>query len=203
MFLRYHNNTIVLSITVSQLTTTSSYDSCRYSMVLFPIGIINCSSHVLLQVDVAFYVMIISIRIQTPHIYVSLSIFTYRKNIWENSQVPAASMSNMLKFIIFVCILIKYCMCFDIYLSGVIKCVQFYNKIIFITNFIRIHIFYFYNNKHIFINIDTTFITKYTNFIKINKNPVRDLSVPRLFDTNLLALYVLLLLKTRLKYTYT
>ena len=94
-------------------------------------------------------------------------------------------------------------MCFDIYLSGVIKCVQFYNKIIFITNFIRIHIFYFYNNKHIFINIDTTFITKYTNFIKINKNPVRDLSVPRLFDTNLLALYVLLLLKTRLKYTYT
>ena len=49
------------------------------------------------------------------------------------------------------------------------------SKVNFITTIInstRIHIFYFYNNKHIFINTDTKFITKHTNFIKINTNPV-------------------------------
>ena len=50
-----------------------------------------------------------------------------------------------------------------------------YSKINFITNITNstiIHIFYFYNNKHTFINTDTTFTRKNTNFIKINTNPV-------------------------------
>ncbi len=39
------------------------------------------------------------------------------------------------------------------------------NFITNITNSTRIHIFYFYNNKH-------TFTTKHTSFIKINTSPV-------------------------------
>ena len=39
------------------------------------------------------------------------------------------------------------------------------NFITNITNSTRIHTFYFYNNKHTFINTNTTFITKHTNFI--------------------------------------
>jgi hypothetical protein len=46
------------------------------------------------------------------------------------------------------------------------------NFITNITNSTRIHTFYFYNNKHTFINTDTTFTTKHTNFIKINTGPV-------------------------------
>jgi hypothetical protein len=72
--------------------------------------------------------------------------------------------SKVSKIIIFMCVLIKC-------LSSVIKCVQFCSKVNFITNIInstRIHIFYFYNNKHTFINTNTIFITKHTNFIKIN-----------------------------------
>ena len=90
-------------------------------------------------------------------------------------------LSNVSKFIIFVCVLIKYYVCFDKCLSSVIKCVQFCSKVNFITNItnsIRIHIFYFYNNKYTVINTDTIFTIKQTNFIKINKNPRWDLSVP-------------------------
>ena len=82
---------------------------------------------------------------------------------------------NVSKFVIFMCVLIKCCVYFDKYLSGVVKCVQFWSKVNFITNIInstRIHTFYFYNNKHTFINTDTTFTTKHTNFIKINKSLV-------------------------------
>ena len=46
------------------------------------------------------------------------------------------------------------------------------NKVNFITNIInsiKIHIFYFNNNKHTFININIIFIKKHINFIKINK----------------------------------
>ena len=53
-----------------------------------------------------------------------------------------------------------------------------YIKVNFITNiinFTRIHKFYFYNNKHTFINTDKIFITKHTNFIKINTGPVTGL----------------------------
>ncbi len=49
------------------------------------------------------------------------------------------------------------------------------NKVNFITNITnstRIHKFYFYNNKHTFINMDTTFTIKYTNLIKINTKSV-------------------------------
>ena len=77
--------------------------------------------------------------------------------------------SNVSKIVIFVCVLIKY-------LSGVVKCVLFCSKVNFITNitnYTRIHTFYFYNNKHTFINKDTTFTTKHTNFIKINTDVAR------------------------------
>jgi hypothetical protein len=55
------------------------------------------------------------------------------------------------------------------------------SKVNFITNIInsiRIHTFYFYNNKHTFINTDTICITKHTNFIKINTDPMTVLSIP-------------------------
>ena len=45
------------------------------------------------------------------------------------------------------------------------------NKIKFIINItyvIRIYIFYFYNNRHNFITMDTTFTTKHKYFTKIN-----------------------------------
>ena len=80
-----------------------------------------------------------------------------------------------------LCVLLRSCVCFDkIYVRCCTMCIV-YSKINFITNitnFIRIHIFYFYNNKHIFINSDTTFITKRTNFIKINTDLVTALNVP-------------------------
>jgi hypothetical protein len=47
-----------------------------------------------------------------------------------------------------------------------------YSNVNFITNSTRIHTFYLYNNKHTFINKDTTFTTQHTNFIKIDKSPV-------------------------------
>ena len=78
-------------------------------------------------------------------------------------------------------VLIKYYEYFDkIYMRCCKMCVicSKVNFITNITNFTWIHTFYFYNNKHIFININTTFTTKQTNFIKINTNPWRDLSVP-------------------------
>ena len=59
-------------------------------------------------------------------------------------------------------------------MTGIIKCVV-YNKIDFITNitnYIRIHTFYIYDNKHTFINTNITFTTKHKNFIKINTGPV-------------------------------
>jgi hypothetical protein len=77
----------------------------------------------------------------------------------------------MLKIVIFVCVLIKYCVCF---VKMYVKCCKMYvvcskvNFIINITNFTRIHTFYFYNNKHTFLNTDTAFTIKHTNFIKIN-----------------------------------
>ena len=46
------------------------------------------------------------------------------------------------------------------------------NFITNITNSTRIHTFYLYNNKHIYINKDITFTTKHTNVIKIDKSPV-------------------------------
>ena len=52
------------------------------------------------------------------------------------------------------------------------------NFITNITNSTRIHTFYFYNKKHIYINTDTTFTTKHTNLSKSTKVPWRDLSVP-------------------------
>ena len=82
---------------------------------------------------------------------------------------------NVSKIVIFVCILIKYCMYFDkIYVRYCKMCVvcSKVNFITNITNSTRIHTFYFYNNKHTFINTNTTFITKHTNFIKINTGPV-------------------------------
>ena len=59
-----------------------------------------------------------------------------------------------------------------------VKCCKIYvvcSKVNFITNIINsiiIHKFYFYNNKHTFINMDITFTIKHTNFIKINTKPV-------------------------------
>ena len=67
-----------------------------------------------------------------------------------------------------MCVLIKS-------MLNVVKMCVICSKINFITNIInsiRIHTFYFYNNKHTFINTDTTFITKHINFIKINTNLV-------------------------------
>jgi hypothetical protein len=63
-----------------------------------------------------------------------------------------------------------------------------------IINFIRIH-FLFYNNKHTFINTDTTFITKYTIFIKINTDLVTELSVS-LFHMNSPMTHIYFLLLT-------
>ena len=67
------------------------------------------------------------------------------------------------------------CMCFDtIYVRCWKMCVVC-SKVNFITNITNstiIHTFYFYNNKHIVINTDTTFTTKHINFIKINTNPM-------------------------------
>jgi hypothetical protein len=66
-------------------------------------------------------------------------------------------------------------MCFDKMYVRYNKMCIVCNKVNFITNIInstRIHTFYFYNNKDTFINTDTIFITKHTNFIKINTSPV-------------------------------
>ena len=71
-------------------------------------------------------------------------------------------------------VLIKCCVSFDKIYVKCCMCV-ICSKINFITNIInsiRIHTFYFYNNKHTYINTDTTFITKHINFIKINTNLV-------------------------------
>ena len=54
------------------------------------------------------------------------------------------------------------------------------NFIINVTDSTKIHTFYFYNNKHTFINMDTTFITKHTNCIKINTSPMAG---PKCFPT--------------------
>lgn len=81
----------------------------------------------------------------------------------------------MLKIIIFICVLIKYYVYFDKMYVRYCKICVIYNKVNFIiniTNSTKIHTFYFYNNKHTFINMDTIFTTKHTNFIKINTNPV-------------------------------
>ena len=81
-----------------------------------------------------------------------------------------------------MCVLIK-CM------SDVVKRYIVCSKVNFITNITnstRIHTFYFYNNKHTFINTDTTFITKHINFIKINTDsiagPKRSPNVIKIFD---------------------
>jgi hypothetical protein len=67
------------------------------------------------------------------------------------------------------------CVFFDkICVSCDIMCV-ICSKVKFIINITQvtgIHIFYFYNNKHIFTITDTTFTTKHTYFIKINTGPV-------------------------------
>ena len=52
------------------------------------------------------------------------------------------------------------------------------NFITNITNFTRIHTFYFYNDKHTFINMDTKFATKHTILSKSTPALWRDLSVP-------------------------
>jgi hypothetical protein len=41
--------------------------------------------------------------------------------------------------------------------------------VLYKNNFTRIHTFYFYNNRHTYINTNTTFTIIHTNFIKINK----------------------------------
>ena len=72
-------------------------------------------------------------------------------------------------------------MCFDKILYVYCKICVVYSKVNFITNITnstKIHIFYFYNNKHTFINMDTIFTIKHTNFIKINTVLWPDLSVP-------------------------
>ena len=79
------------------------------------------------------------------------------------------------KIVIFMFVLIKCYACFDKMLLGVVKmCVvcSKVNFIINIINYIRIHTFYFYNNKHTCINTNTTFTTKHTTFLKINTFPV-------------------------------
>ena len=72
------------------------------------------------------------------------------------------------------------CVCFDkIYVKCCKMCV-FYSKVNFITISLilsKFTNFYFYNNKHI-INMNTTFTTKHTNFIKINTDSVAGPSVP-------------------------
>ena len=72
-------------------------------------------------------------------------------------------------------VLIKYCVCFDKCLLGVVKCVLFVLKLTLsqISQILPKFTFYFYNNKHIFINTDIAFATKHTNFIKINTGPVK------------------------------
>ena len=78
--------------------------------------------------------------------------------------------------------LIKCFMCFDkIYVKCCKMCVVYskVNFIIYITNSIRIQSFYFYNNKYIYINTDTTFTTKHTNFTKINTGPVAGPKFPQ------------------------
>ena len=84
------------------------------------------------------------------------------------------------------------CILINVY-QGVVKCVQSCSKVNFITNSTRIHTFYFYNNKHIFINTDTTFTTKHTNFI--TKVPWRDLSVPHIY------IYIYTYIRLDFKYT--
>ncbi len=83
-----------------------------------------------------------------------------------------------------MCILIKYYVCFNkMFVSSVVKYVLFYSKVNFIrniTNFIRIHTFYFYNNKHKFINTDIIFTTKHTNFYQ---NQYRFVAGPKCFPT--------------------
>ena len=72
-------------------------------------------------------------------------------------------------------------MCFDKILYVYCKICVVYSKVNFITNITnstKIHIFYFYNNKYTFINMDTIFTIKHTNFIKINTVLWPDLSVP-------------------------
>ena len=74
-----------------------------------------------------------------------------------------------------MCVLIKCCVCSDKMYVRYCTMSVVYSKINFITNFTnstRIHTFYFYNNKHTFINTDITFTTKHTNFIKIDTGTV-------------------------------
>ena len=57
------------------------------------------------------------------------------------------------------------------------------NFITNITNSTRIHKFYFYNNKHTFINMDITFTTNTQILSKSTRVLWRNVSIPHLHDT--------------------
>ena len=79
---------------------------------------------------------------------------------WIKMQSPGSLMQSTASIFFqlltnFVCNIYIF---FDKILSNIIKICIIYNKINFIINiinFIKIYIFYFYNNKYTFINIDT------------------------------------------------